>query len=68
MAGFDIDGARAAFDIPPQVRPLMVIAVGSLADYASVSEDIAERDSRARERLPLNGIAFAGTWGRPFLS
>jgi len=64
MAGFDVDGARAAFGIPPQVRPLMVIAVGSLADYDTVSEDIAERDARARERLPLDRIAFSGTWGR----
>jgi nitroreductase len=65
MAGFDVDGARAAFDIPPQVRPLMVIAVGSLADYAAVSPEIAERDSRPRERMPLEQIAFSGTWGRP---
>jgi len=64
MAGFDIEGARAAFDIPPHVRPLMVIAVGSLADYETVSEDIAERDARPRERLPLDEIAFSGTWGR----
>jgi len=64
MAGFDVDGARAAFDIPPRVRPLMVIAVGSLADYGSVSEDIAERDSLPRERLPLEQIAFSGTWGQ----
>ena len=66
MAGFDIDGARAAFDIPPHVRPLMVIAVGSLADYRAVSEDVAERDSRPRERLPLAEIAFSGTWGHPW--
>ena len=64
MAGFDVDGARKAFDMPPQVRPLMVIAVGSLADYALVSEDIAERDAQARERLPLGRIAFSDTWGR----
>ena len=64
MAGFDVEGARRAFDIPPRVRPLMVIAVGSLADYRTVSEDIAERDARPRERLPLNEIAFNGTWGQ----
>ena len=64
MAGFDVDGARAAFDIPPQVRPLMVIAVGSPADYRTVSDDIAERDARPRERLPLTEIAFSDTWGQ----
>lgn len=68
MAGFDVDGARRAFDIPPQVRPLMVIAVGTLADYRTVSDDIAERDARARQRRPLNEVAFTDTWGQPFLS
>ena len=66
MAGFDADGARSAFDIPAGVRPLMVIAVGSLADGATVSADIAERDGRPRSRLPLEQIAFGQTWGRPW--
>ncbi len=64
MAGFDVEGSRAAFGIPRHVRPLMVIAVGSLADPASVSEDVAERDRRPRERLPLEEVAFADTWGQ----
>ena len=66
MAGFDVDGARVAFDIPPQVRPLMVIAVGTLADYSAVSPEIAERDRLPRERAPLEEIAFSGTWSRPW--
>jgi len=66
MAGFDVDGARAAFDIPPQVRPLMVIAVGSLADYSIVSDDIAERDGLPRERMSLEQVAFSTTWGLPW--
>jgi nitroreductase len=64
MAGFDIDGARAAFAIPDEVLPLAVVAVGVLGDYGTVEEAIVERDSRPRERLPLEEIAFAGTWGR----
>ena len=66
MAGFDPDGARAAFAIPAQVRPLMVIAVGSLADYSRVDPEIAERDSKPRKRLPLDEVAFAGSWGQPW--
>ena len=66
MAGFDVDGARAAFNIPERVRPLMVIAVGSLADYRTVSDDIADRDGRPRERLPVGEVAFARTWGQPW--
>jgi len=66
MAGFDAAGARSAFGVPPQVRPLMIIAVGSLADPAEVPPDIAERDSLPRERLPLEQVAFASTWGQPW--
>lgn len=66
MAGFDVEGARAAFDIPTGVRPLMVIAVGSLGDYATAGPEIAERDGLPRERLPLDQIAFQQTWGQPW--
>jgi nitroreductase len=64
MAGFDTEGSRAAFDIPPHVRPLMIIAVGSLADYGQVSDDIAERDALPRARKPLSEVAFSETWGQ----
>ncbi len=66
MAGFDVDGARAAFDIPQHVRPLMVIAVGSLADYDRVDPEIAERDAALRSRKPLSEVAFADSWGQPW--
>lgn len=63
MAGFDVDGAQAAFGIPDGVRPIAVVAVGTLGDYSVADPAIVERDSRARERLPLNQIAFGGRWG-----
>ena len=66
MAGFDVDGSRVAFDMPPQVQPFMVIAVGSLAKYASVSDDVADRDASPRQRLPLKDVAFRQTWGQPW--
>jgi hypothetical protein len=66
MAGFDVDGSRAAFDIPPDVVPLMVIAVGSLGDYSRMSAEIAERDVLPRHRLPLDEVAFARSWGQPW--
>jgi nitroreductase len=58
MAGFDVDGARVAFDLPDGVRPLAVVAVGALGDYAQVAPEIAERDSRPRERQPLDEIVL----------
>jgi nitroreductase len=66
MAGFDADATRAAFAIPAGVRPLVILAVGSLGDYAAAPPDIAERDALPRERHPLEDVAFAGTWGSAF--
>ena len=68
MAGFDADAARAAFGIPDGVRPLAVLAIGVLGDYATAAPELVERDSRPRTRLPLGEIAFSGTWGTPFRS
>jgi len=66
MAGFDADAARAAFAIPEDVRPLAVVAVGTLGDYSTTAPEIVERDAIPRERLPLEDVAFVGTWGSPF--
>jgi len=66
MAGFDADAARAAFAIPDEVRPLAVVAVGSLGDYATAPPEIVERDALPRERMPLEEVAFVGTWGSAF--
>lgn len=66
MAGFNADGARAAFGVPEDVRPVAVVAVGSLGDYATVDPAVIERDARGRQRLPLAEVAFRGSWGTPF--
>jgi nitroreductase len=66
MAGFDAEAARAVFAIPAEVRPLVVVAVGTLGDYSTAPPEIVERDSLPRERLPLEDIAFVGRWGSAF--
>lgn len=65
MAGFDVAAARVAFHVPAEVRPLAVLAVGVLGDYADADPAIVERDARPRERLPLAEVAFTGSWGAP---
>jgi len=65
MAGFNADGAREVFGIPTGVRPVAVVAVGSLGDYDNAPPEIVERDAQGRQRLPLEDIAFAGAWGTP---
>lgn len=65
MAGFDADGARDVFSIPTGTRPVAVVAVGALGDYEHAPPEIVERDAQGRTRLPLQDVAFAGTWGAP---
>lgn len=65
MAGFNADGACDVFRIPAGVRPIAVVALGSLGDYDKAPPEIIERDAQGRDRLPLDEIAFAGTWGSP---
>ncbi|WP_029117301.1 nitroreductase family protein [Mycobacterium sp. URHB0044] len=67
MAGFAADAARQAFGIPDEVRPLAIVAVGVLADYATADPAVVERDARPRERLPLSEVAFTRTWGTAFI-
>lgn len=58
MAGFDTAGAHHVFDLPEGVRPLAIVAVGALGDYATAPEEVAERDAVARSRLPLEEIVL----------
>jgi nitroreductase len=58
MAGFDVAGARDAFDLPEGLRPLAIVAVGRLADYADAAAEIVERDSRPRTRPPLSEMVL----------
>ena len=56
MAGFDVDEAVEL--IPDGFWPLVIVAVGSLGDYAAVAPEIAERDAQPRERLALAEIVL----------
>lgn len=63
MAGFDADGAREEFGITQPVRPLVVVAIGSLANYEQVPDDripddVVERDTAPRKRRPLEEIVL----------
>ncbi len=64
MAGFNAEAAREVFGIPPGVQAVAVVAVGSLGDYDSAPPELVERDAQGRQRLPLEEVVFAGSWGR----
>ncbi|MEU5693559.1 nitroreductase family protein [Actinosynnema sp. NPDC020468] len=68
MGGFDREAVRAAFAVPEDVRPVVVIAVGRAGDPASLPEDLREREQRPRRRRPLSETVFTGVYGRSAFS
>jgi nitroreductase len=65
MAGFDHEAARQEFALPPNVRPVIVIAVGTLGDPSLLLERRRNREIAPRTRHPLGEMAFTGEWGQP---
>jgi nitroreductase len=64
MAGFDAEAVRREFAVPAEAVPRVAIAIGrqSAAEVLGEERDVA-RERAPRRRLPLAGIAFAGSWG-----
>lgn len=65
MAGFEPEAARLEFDLPPDAKPMIAIAVGGLGDPSLLIERRRAREVAPRKRLELSEIAFAGEWGKP---
>ncbi|MFL6145892.1 MAG: nitroreductase family protein [Labedaea sp.] len=66
LGGFDADAASLVFALPPDVRPLVVIAVGTLGSPDLLPDDRSRaKETAPRHRLPLSGFAFAGEWETP---
>lgn len=65
MGGFDTEAARRVFDLPEQVRPLAVIAVGTQGPAELLAEDRRAKELAPRRRRPLDEIAFRDRWGTP---
>jgi len=66
MGGFDAERARKEFHIPEGFTPMAMIAVGHPASADTLPEDLRERELAPRTRRPVEEIAFAGGWDRPF--
>lgn len=63
MAGFDIEKARAACQIPEGYEPMVLIAVGYPGDSALLSEHVRAREAQPRVRKPLTEWVYSATWG-----
>lgn len=58
MGGFDVDKVRAAFDLPPELLPVTVVAVGRHDPSEDVPADLRERDAAPRVRRGLGELAL----------
>lgn len=58
MGGFDVDGLRAAFDLPERLVPVAVAAVGKAAGPEQLEEKAAAREVAPRERMGLDELVL----------
>lgn len=60
MAGFRADDLREALDLPADVAPITVVAIGRLDPQADLPEPLDQREVAPRERAPLNELVLRG--------
>ncbi|NOT23539.1 MAG: nitroreductase family protein [Nitrospiraceae bacterium] len=65
MAGFRIDQARAACQIPEGYDPVAMIAVGYPGDSTLLSDRLRMREVQPRVRKPLTEFVYSATWRQP---
>lgn len=66
LGGFRAEAMTERFGIPAGVRPLLTLAIGKIADPATIEPEVAERDRRERTRLPTSEVAFTDSWGNAY--
>jgi nitroreductase len=56
MAGFSAEKARQLFDLPPDIEPVTMIAVGYLGEPEQLPEPLKERELAHRQRKALDEL------------
>ena len=64
MGGWDVDKARAAFDIPAEYTPMAMIAVGYQTGPEILDDETKAKEMRPRARKPIAERFFEGGWGK----
>lgn len=67
MGGFDPDLAHKSFSLPDNCTAMAFIAVGYPLPVNKIPEQLVERESSSRNRLPLSYNFFKGRWGNGFM-
>jgi hypothetical protein len=58
MGGIEVDGLRSAFELPTRLVPVTVTAVGVVDSADKLPEQLAERETLPRTRLPLDELVI----------
>ena len=58
MAGFSAEKARELFNLPPDVEPVTMIAVGYLGDPEQLPEPLKERELAQQQRKSIQELIF----------
>ncbi len=66
MGGFDVDAVREATGLPGDWRVMSVIALGHPATPETAPEPFRDMETAPRSRKPVEEIAHAGRWGKPW--
>jgi len=65
MAGVETDKVRAAYEVPEGHDPVTAIAVGYGGNPDDLPEELREMEREPRDRKPLDGFVFEGSFGNP---
>jgi len=63
MAGFDVEKARAVFQVPEGYEPVAMMALGYPAALETLTDEQRAHEQRARARRPIEEFVFDGRFG-----
>lgn len=66
MGGIHKDKIREVYALPPEVDPIVAVAIGTIGDPEALEASLREREYAERVRKPLGEVVFNGRWGHSY--
>lgn len=58
MGGFDIEKATSLFNLPENIKPLVIVAVGFKDEAEKLHENLIDLEKSPRQRKPISDFVF----------